>query len=152
MIAITLTGDRAVVARLDRLRVRLPERVVQEVQAQTIGLAGYVKREKLSGQVLKNRTGTLRRSINARVTQTATAVSGSVGTTLRYAGAHEHGFDGIVTVRAHLRRLKSGRTTTVRAHSMQMHLPERSFLRSALHELAPGIQTAIDQAVAAGLT
>jgi hypothetical protein len=53
--------------------------------------------EKLSGQVLKNRTGTLRRKINYEVRETPTGITGSVGVKLSYAAAHEYGFDGVVT-------------------------------------------------------
>jgi hypothetical protein len=43
-------------------------------------------------------------------------------------------------VREHLRRAKSGKESTVRQHSRNMNLPERSFLRSALADMQPAIR------------
>lgn len=169
MIAITLSGDAAVVARFNDARVKVPQRVTDAVGRETMALTAYVKEQKLSGQVLKNWSGTLRRKINGRVTQEGTTVSGRVGVLLAYAAAHEYGFDGVVNVREYFRRLKSftreayttksGKQRTrkvhdegrVRAHSRHMHVPERSFLRSSLRENAPKIQQALAAAVNAGL-
>jgi phage gpG-like protein len=117
-------------------------------------LVRYVKEHKLSGQVLHVRTGTLRRKINYRVTQTAAAITGQVGVKLSYAAAHEYGLDVEEQVREHLRTAKMafGRpiapvTFSVRAHTRHMKLPERSFLRSSLREMTPEIQAMIRAAV-----
>jgi phage gpG-like protein len=124
-------------------------RIREAVKRAAIMLTRYVKEEKLSGQVLKNRTGTLRRKINYEVNETPQAIEASVGVKLSYAAAHEYGFDGMVNVRAHVRRVNSrnvrgqidGKSKTtgqgiafVSAHERHMHLPERSFLRSSLRE------------------
>ena len=64
--------------------------------------------DKLSGQVLKNRTGTLRRSINQHVEETDTSITGILGADMdiaRYARAHEYGFRGTVQVPAHTRTI-----------------------------------------------
>jgi phage gpG-like protein len=102
--------------------------------------SGTSKQDKLTGQVLNVRTGRLRRSITQRVEEEGGSVVGYVGTNVKYARAHEFGFTGNVTVREHLRRTKGGKEATVRAHSRNMHLPERSFLRSALKDLQPAIR------------
>lgn len=115
---------------------------------------------KVSGEVLKNRTGTLRRAINFRVEDAGGRIVGTVGIKLRYAAAHEYGFKGTVTVRAHLRMMKVAwgrpvkepRKIEVGAHTMKMNLPERSFLRSSLRELRSDIiadmQASVAKAVA----
>lgn len=111
-------------------------------------------KEKLSGPVLHNRTGTLRRSINRVVLDDASGVVATVGTNVRYAAVHEYGFDGEVTVRAHVRKVASrsvgkGKKQTVQGiafvqqHQRHMVLPERSFLRSSVRELAPQIRADI---------
>ena len=110
---------------------------------------GYVKTEKLSGQVLRNRTGHLRASIVAGVDRAPGTITGFYGVpqgpTLVYGRAHEFGFAGVVTVKEHLRRVTEafGRPlaepvlATVGAHTRAMHLPPRSYLRTTLEELRP---------------
>jgi phage gpG-like protein len=149
-------NDQAIIAKLGSMGPRIREALRAAVTREAIALTRVVKEEKLSGQVLKNRTGTLRRSINFSVTDDATGVTGSVSSGVKYAAAHEYGFDGIVSVREHLRIVKQafGRpiesvSATVRAHQRHMHLPERSFLRSALAESTPGIRERLHAAVAA---
>ncbi|MEP7299159.1 MAG: phage virion morphogenesis protein [Burkholderiales bacterium] len=103
------------------------------------------KEFKLSGQVLKVRTGRLRRSINVKMSETESSVTGSVGTNVSYARPHEYGFHGTVTVREHLRRSVSG-FHTVRSHPRKVDMPERSFLRSALADMSAAIRLEFEQA------
>jgi phage gpG-like protein len=151
---ITIKVDSAAVeARLTRMGPAIRAALAKAVEREAIALQRLVK-EKLSGPVLKNKTGRLRRSINYRVSESETAVSGSVGTNVRYARAHELGFDGVVSVREHLRHITQafGRPITpvdavVPTHSRHMHLPQRSFLRSSLEERAPQIRESLIAAV-----
>lgn len=110
---------------------------------ETIGavLESYVKRNKLSGDPLHRRSGTLSRSITHRTTTPDGAINAVVGTNIGYARAHEFGFSGTVTVRAHerMQTMVFGHPMApmqvhVRSHPMRMNLPERSFLRSSLNE------------------
>lgn len=143
----TVVGTESVASRFLSLRPRIKAQVSETVRRLTIGLQAHVKADKLSGQVLKNRTGTLRRSINSRITDSGESVIGSVGTNISYARIHEYGFNGTVTVREHLRKTQSGRMATVRAHSMRMNIPKRSFLRSALDDMRPAILAGIEQSL-----
>jgi len=139
MIKGVVVGGEAVAARFNAMPDALQARLRVLVTKATIGVQRRAK-EKLNGEVLNVRTGRLRRSITQRVTESAGKVEGIVGTNVEYAHAHEFGFQGNVTVKEHLRRLKaSGRQAIVRAHSRNVNLPERSFLRSALRELEPEI-------------
>lgn len=158
MINFTVTGDDRVLAYLS---ARVPA-ITQSTRASmgriVVRLTRYVKAEKLSGQVLKNRTGTLRRKINGRVTEEAGTLTGSVGVKLAYAAAHEYGFDGAEQVRAHLRTIKQAfgreiavKQVQVRSFERHVHIPERSFLRSSLRELRPQIMAELDAAVTGGL-
>jgi hypothetical protein len=148
MIAMSVTGDRAVILELKSIGIRLRERIREAVTRQTMALVAYVKTEKLSGQVLKTRSGTLRRKINGKVSETPTSVTGTIGAgNLAYALAHEYGFDGEVNVRAHVRQAIGG-PVNVRAHLRHMHLPERSFLRSGLRDRRAAIAADLERAVA----
>jgi phage gpG-like protein len=112
-------------------------------------LTADVKAGKLSGNPLAVRTGALRRSINMRPQGIGTDTPlATVGTNMVYAAAHEFGFSGTVNVRAHMRTVKKawGRSISPRAvqigpMSRNMRLPARSFLRSALRELEPVIES-----------
>jgi phage gpG-like protein len=155
MITVELIGDRELAARLDAMPGRMREGIARAVTKLGFELQRKVQSEKLSGQVLKVRTGTLRSSINTRVDQGADSVTATVGTNIRYGRVHEYGFDGSQSVRAHLRHITEafGRpirptTQNVGAYTRHVHLPERSFLRSALREMQPQIEAELSAAVA----
>ena len=158
MSEITVTVDStAVRARLTRMGPVIRSAVKAAILREAIALQQLVK-EKLSGPVLKNRTGRLRRSINYQLTDSPTELLATVGTNVAYARAQEYGFDGVVNVREHLRHITQafGKPITpvdavVHAHSRHMHLPERSFLRSALQERGPAIRSALVAAVTGAL-
>lgn len=148
MITGYVSGDNAITARLRAM----PEAVEQGVQASigrlVLRLQRKVMQDKLTGQVLKVRTGTLRRSIDQVVVAEPGAVTGIVSTNVKYGKAHEYGFKGPANVKEHLRLVKQawGKPlkfpvfATVKAHTVNMSLPERSFLRSALREMEPDIR------------
>ena len=153
---------------LDELWDRLDAEVAQDQVRQSleraaIRLVGIVKADKLSGQVLNNVTGTLRRSINERVEEDdgqVTAYFGSFagyfspkgGEASGYGAIHEYG--GTFQIPEHTRRIGYdrdsqrvrllGRLKAIRANvdtysetTVKAHsatYPERSFLRSTLTE------------------
>jgi hypothetical protein len=152
MITAQIFGFEEVRAKLESVFPAARERLRQTTAKLAIDLQRHVVEDKLSGQVLKNRTGTLRRSINQHVEETADSVTGIVGADMnaaRYARALEYGFQGTVQVRAHSRtitqafgrQLASAREVAVSAHSMRMNLAERSYLRSSLRDMR---QTILD--------
>lgn len=154
--------DEALIATLRGYPQRLVDRLFLALQRVTIKLQAHVKEDKLTGQVLHVRTGTLRRSINRRVWVGSNSINGAVGTNVEYAAAHEFGFRGVVTVKEHVRRIFAAKrtssrkrqllgVTTVRAHTAHLNLPERSFLRSALRELQEYVTTEIKRAATGAL-
>jgi phage gpG-like protein len=159
MIKTRIVGTEATVENIRQIAPKVGTALDQKIAELTISLLTKVKAEKLRGQVLKVRDGRLWRSINQRVTGKGTnAVTGTVGTNVVYAGVHEYGFNGVVSVKEHLRMQKMAwgksifpKQVTVRAHQMHMNMPERSFLRSALAEMRPEILEQIKQAVDQGL-
>ncbi len=132
-------------ARLAGSEQRLHAELVRVINRLSIEVQSSVKSDKLSGQALHARTGTLRRSINRVVTEAPGSIIAQVGTNVVYAHAHEYGFQGSVNVREHARKSAKG-TATVRAHMRNMNVPERSFLRSTLTEFAPKIRADIKAA------
>ena len=173
-----ILGVEKVVTHLETQRADVQRVLRSEVRKLAIMLAGYVKTNKLTGEVLHVQTGRLRRSITFTVQDDGGLVSGLVGTNVEYGRAHEFGVDmhKRVTVREYLRRTKASLKAAKRigwrgknriavsrsamlgaalVHSFtrdqHIKLPERSFLRSALAELAPGIREDLIAAVRGAL-
>ncbi len=159
MISGRVSGDSEVLLYLKSRGLVLRDELRTAVQRQGFRLLRIAK-EKVSGPVLKNRTGTLRRKINFEFRETPDAIAGSIGIKLSYAPVHEYGFDGIVSVKSHLRTITQafGRplaapvSVSVGEHSRHMRMPERSFLRSTLRENAPSVREALQLAVNRSVT
>lgn len=144
---------------------RLQASILRAVTRLAIELQGYVKAEKLSGQVLHVRTGTLRRSINQEVTQNGSLTEAVVGTNVEYAAIHEYG--GTIFIPPRIRKtyfkmdkygnvsnrfVKKGQSNFSQEHEARnfgthITMPERSFLRSALKDMEPRIQDELRSAI-----
>lgn len=155
MITAYLVGDEQLLERLRALPDAINSGLARSITQLGIDLQRNVRQDKLSGQVLRSRTGALKSSIDLRVDQGARSVSASVFTDLRYGAAQEYGFAGTVSVAASLRRIREAfgrpiaeKTISVRAHNRRMDLPERSFLRSGLEDMTPAIRAAVEAGVA----
>jgi phage gpG-like protein len=155
---VKFSGDDKLIANFRGMGPAVERAGAASIKRSTMKVLRKAK-EKVSGGVLKNRTGTLRRAINARFVGSAGFIVGIVGIKLRYAAAHEFGCHKTVTVKAHLRMMKTAwgrpvkqpRKITVSSHPMRMNLPERSYLRSSLRDLRSDIladmQTSVAKAV-----
>jgi hypothetical protein len=155
VISAHLVGDEQLLQRLRELQNAINAGLARCITQLGIDLQRNVQQDKLSGQVLKTRTGALKSSIDRRVDQSARGTTANVFTELRYGAAQEYGFAGTVSVGAGLRRIRQAfgrpiteKTISVRAYDRRMSLPERSFFRSALDEMTPAIREAVDTAVA----
>jgi phage gpG-like protein len=133
---------------------RIERRVLQVVTKLGLMVEAETKKN-LSDRVLRVRTGRLRASIARDIRQSGTAVEAIVGTNVKYARVHEYGFSGTQNVRAHLRTIKQAwgkqiqpRQVEVRAHARTVNLPARSFLRTALREIAPYLEPELRKAIA----
>ena len=116
--------------------------VHQTVMRLALKMTSLVKR-KLSGEVLKVRTGRLRRSIHPEWEFRRGWSGATVGTNVEYAAIHEFGGD-IVPKRAPALLFKvDGRWV----RTQRVRMPERSFLRSALREMEPEIEGQLRAAV-----
>ncbi|NTV02430.1 MAG: HK97 gp10 family phage protein [Chlorobiaceae bacterium] len=121
--------------------------VHKAVMRVSLKLVSRVK-EKLSGEVLNVRTGRLRRSIHAEYEFGPTQAIAVVGTNVEYGRIHE--FGGVIRPKTKkaLRFQIDGRWIVTK----MVRMPERSFLRSSMRELAPGIREEIRRAAVASLS
>lgn len=153
-----VVGDKEVARRFRSIPDGVRSRVTDTIGRIILRLQRKVMKDKLSGQVLRVRTGTLRRSIDQRMVTDGASVAGVVSTNVKYAKGHEYGAHGTVTVKEHLRLvkqafgkpLKSPVWATVRAHSAKQNLPARSFMRSALAEMRTEIIAELEKAAVEG--
>jgi hypothetical protein len=148
------TGVRAYFTHLEgRLRVNL----VRAIAAATIDLQGYIRSNKLAGQVLKQRTGNLSRAITAfPPTDTGREISGRVAVdrTAPYGFFHEYGVPHpwVIEARnAKALRFEIGGAVVFAKRVTHPGLPERSFMRSALEDKRDAIIARIQAAVAASV-
>jgi hypothetical protein len=159
MITIELVGDRELAARLDAMPGRVRDGLARAVTRLGLALQRKVQSEKLAGQVLKVRTGSLLTSINTQIEDTPARITASVGIggTLEgkgvsvYGRAHEYGVGHpwlIAAKRGRALRFEIGGRTIFRRSVTHPPLPERSFLRSALAEMAPAVEAGLRTAVA----
>ena len=159
MITAYLLGDEQAVERLRALPEAVNSRLLRLITQLGIELQLAVQQDKLSGQVLRSRSGSLKSSIGVKVDQSGGAITASVFSESQYAGAQEYGFAGTVSVRASLRRMTEAfgrpiaeKMISVRAYDRRMDLPERSFLRSALDDMTPAIREEVEAALAQGVS
>lgn len=157
MIDIEFDGSKAV-AKLESYPDRVKAELVVGVGRITKKLVRLIVQNKLAGQVLKVRTGRLRRGVGDDVQAQGNSVVGVVSDPVEYAARHEYGFTGTENVREHLRRSraqfslrkvgKGGFETKgsrskwsgkgdilVRAHTRHVDYPPHSFLRTGLADL-----------------
>ena len=159
MITAYLIGDEQAVERLRALPEAVNSRLLHLIRQLGIELQLAVQQDKLSGQVLRSRSGSLKSSIGVKVDQSGGTITASVFSESQYAGAQEYGFAGTVSVRASLRRMTEAfgrpiaeKMISVRAYDRRMDLPERSFLRSALDDMTPAIREEVEAALAQGVS
>jgi len=146
MISGTVIGSERVIERFREFPARLREELIVGIRNAGSAVLRLTK-DRLSDQVLRVRTGRLRRSINLRMYEGDKTITATVGTNVEYAAVHEYGFHGTVSVREHLRTSVLGNSFTVKAHPREVNLPERSFLRSSLRDLEPDIRVEFEQAI-----
>ncbi|MBU6508507.1 MAG: hypothetical protein KGQ82_13525 [Alphaproteobacteria bacterium] len=151
MISVTISAADTL-GRLHDLPQDLAARLAATVARLAQTLYDRVE-DNLSGAVLQRRSGRLAGAINQMV-DGLTASVGFDPAAVPYGAAQEFGAD----LRAHLIAAKNARALSFVVAGKRVfakhvmfpgaHLPERSFLRSALAALAPDIGAAIATAVA----
>lgn len=140
-----LVGGNELIQRFERLPATAAQALLAKVTALALRLENRVKTQKLDGQVLNRITGALSRSINNRVERIGNAITGYVFSSgdVKYARIHEYG-GVIVPVKAQALRFMIGDQMII---TQKVVMPERSYLRSSLTEMATTITTEMKEAV-----
>jgi len=158
MISAVLTGHEQLIPYVRKIYPNTQAALEESVGQLALKLVRKIREEKLTDQQLKNRTGALRNSISQRIDTSGSRITAVINTRKPYAMAHEFGFTGTVTVKEHMRQIRqafgkpiSPVNVRVRTHTMHMHLPERSFLRSSLREMETEIKAGMRDALKGAL-
>jgi phage gpG-like protein len=148
----------AAAAALERLPVEVTAAVEAKVRALTANLQRHIVADKLQGQVLKHRTGALSRSIQYVVDRSGDMVVGRVFSSgdVKYAAIHEFGgktppHDIVPTKAQALAFMVGGEQVFAKiVHHPGSNIPERSFMRSGLTDMADEIVAGIREAALEG--
>lgn len=158
MLNVTITGDAALIQKLNRMPDAVKRSLLRKVTALSFQLQALVK-SKLTNRVLNVRTGALRDSIFRTVEQSSTGVIGKVASSgnVKYAAIHE--FGGVIP--AHVVKPKTasmlafqigGKTIFAKeVHIPAVRMPERSYMRSSLKDMSTQIREGLTEAVREGL-
>jgi len=143
---------------LDRVPTQIVAAIQTKMNAVTINLQQHVIHDKLHGQVLKQRSGRLAKSIQRLVQRLGEIVTGLVFSSgdVKYARIHEYGGrtapHDIVPKKAEALAFAIGGKTVFAkiVHHPGSEIPERSFLRSSLADQATEIAAGLKKAALEG--
>jgi hypothetical protein len=119
-------------------------------------LTEYIKFQKLTGQVLKTRTGNLRNSVFYKMEDQGTQIVGTVDVSMpaaRYGKAHEFGahIPERVPVNAKALHWRVGGKDVFAMRAAAFDLPKRPFMSTGLADrhagITAGIQESINEAI-----
>jgi len=158
MLKVQLVGDKELIIRLGKIPATMQAALLRAVSSLTLRLETLVK-QKLTGQVLNVRTGALRRSIFSTVDSNVNGVIGRVASAgdVKYAAIHEFGGQtpahDIFPVNASaLHFFMGGKEVFAKVvHHPGSRMPERSYLRSSLADMAPTIEAELRAAAVEGI-
>jgi phage gpG-like protein len=151
---LTLSLRDNATAAFAKLPGRLSEALFAKATLLAVELEAKV-RQKLAGEVLQARSGALARSIVTSIEEDAAAVSVSIASNgdVKYAGIHE--FGGTIPpheimpdkAKALAFVLGSKQVFAARVNLPAVTMPERSYLRSSLGDMADQIREGLSEAV-----
>jgi phage gpG-like protein len=147
MFGLTFEGEEALAARLEALPDAVQAALRAKMDALALALAAYVTQDELSGQVLQVRSGALRDSIAAEVTDDGSSVQARVFSRgdVKYAaiqelGGHTPAHDIAPNKARALAFIVGGRRVFARiVHHPGSTIPARPYLRPALTRMWPTI-------------
>lgn len=157
MLSVTVEMSAAKAA-LGQIPAAVAETVAAKVRVLTTNLQAHVVGDKLQGQVLNHRTGALSRSIQQSVESSGGITTGEVYSSgdVKYAAIHEFGgttpaHDILPNKAEALAFMIGGQQVFAKVvHHPGSRMPERSFLRSSLADMADAIVDGIREAAIKG--
>lgn len=155
MLTITLVGQKELVAKFSAMPRNIHDVLVTRITYLAEKLKNHVVNDKLQGQVLNHISGKLWRSIQQDVEDAGSTITGKVYSAgdVKYAAIHEYGG----RTPPHVIEAKSGAALAFTMGGKQVFfkkvnhpgsvMPERSFMRSSLSDMANEITNSIKEVV-----
>lgn len=154
-------SDVIVNVSLDAANDRVKAEVRRTIVALTLKLERTIKQDMLTGQRLNVQTGRLRGSVISELNEDDDRIEGVVGAggaLVRYAFIHEFGLNAVVSVKAHLRKIKQAfgkpirpREVMVQAFTRNVNADERRYMRDSLDLVGRTVPENIAAAIERGL-
>lgn len=156
MIAIELESDvRRLVDRIDDAPERMLRAIAGALDLENELTVGHIQATKLSRRG-RNTLGVVNNRLRSSVRPSRARIAGdkvvsSIGSNVRYAGVHEFGFSGRVTVKAHTRRgggiTRHLESVSVRQHSRDVKIRARAPFRRGIAERRGDYSSSISDAI-----
>jgi len=132
-------GGEILAQRFQQAIQKAPQ-LLNQAMWKAVFMVERVAKRKVSGEVLKVRTGRLRSSITSRVSGTGENITGVVGTNVKYARIHE--LDGTIPAHTVYPRKKKALRFFYRGNIVfakhvnipRIEMPKRAFLSPSLKE------------------
>lgn len=157
MLNVSVQVDAATAA-LGKIPQEVVDAVAEKVRALTTNLQHHIVADKLQGQVLNHRSGALSRSIQQDVETSGDVTTGRVFSSgdVKYAAIHEYGGTtkphDIFPVKAQALAFMMGDQQVFAkvVHHPGSKIPERSYMRSGLADMADQIVAELREAARSG--
>jgi len=152
VIGVSETGSESVIVHLGAIPDNVRGSVRSKLSALAIETQNHIQRDKLSGQVLKVRTGTARRSVHATPAQDEgdmIVAKVASGREAWYLAVHEYGAH-IPPVEGKLMVFESGGETVFTRRRRGFDLPARAPMRTGLSEMRSRIVSEVASAAKEG--
>lgn len=147
--------DAEVKLWLANMPASIRQRLEDAIYGLTERLRTHVVRDKLVGQVLNRRTGRLGQSIQSRIENARSHITGYVYSSgdVKYAAIHEYGgrTPPHVILPKNKKALHFNGIFATRVNHPGSQMPERSFLRSSLADMKNEIMQRMERAVIEGM-
>jgi hypothetical protein len=168
-LAINITTNAAqTAAQMRAAPKRMVRGIIKALDRENELTTGHIQATKLSQRgptTLGVVTNRLRKSARpSKAVEVSDGITSSIGSNVKYAGAHEDGVQKTVQVKAHKRRIiafdryrrtaggnfiktQSGLPGQIRAHSMRMNLPARHMFRTGITERTANYTASVSAAI-----
>lgn len=149
-VSVVMVGSQQLQAELQNMSPIIRSLVMAKVQSLAIELQRHIVQDKLSGQVLKVKTGNLRRSIQHSIGESSNGITAQVFSSndVKYAAIHEFGGTIVPNKAKALSFVIDGK----RIFTQSVTLKERSFMRSSLTDMKQMIIDGLTAAVSQGVS
>lgn len=148
-------SDSAIKAKFNSIPGKVNSSLQKTIYTIVEKLRTHIVQDKLLGQVLNRRTGRLGQSIQTKVESSPTSITGIVYSAgdVKYAAIHEFGgrtSPHIIEPKTAQALYFNGRFAK-RVNHPGSNIPERSYMRSSLADMADEIKQRLQAAIAEGI-